>query len=266
MSLLLAIALVASGAAGAVTYEPASPTVGDLVTITFPDPGEGKVSVLPSEEFEVVEVSGDKAVVRSFRPGITTLTAEILTPGRQTERYSLEIEIRSVLAENDDLRPAPLVLPKALPPNSVARWTIAGSAGAALVVWMILFFVAKRLPGSESEDETGAIDPAAAYLERLNRIGRIEDEEERWRQLADSTRWLLPRIDRSYGPELTTSEIVALMRERRVDAVTLELVDRILHGGDWAKFSPFGAPDDTSAAVIARARDLATMATREEAA
>ena len=53
MTMLLLAALVM---AGSVQYEPASPTVGDLITVTFPDPGEGKISLLPSDDYEVVQL------------------------------------------------------------------------------------------------------------------------------------------------------------------------------------------------------------------
>lgn len=263
MNLLLALALVVSGS---VQYEPASPTVGDLITITYPEPGEGRLSLLPSEQFEVVDVAGAKAVVRSFRPGSIRVVAEILTPGQQTQRHSVEIEVRSVLVENDDLRPAPLVFPKALPRNLTARWAIGLAAAAALAAWVALIVVSKRLARRAGDDGDWAVDPAAAWIERLKRIARLPDEQERWRQLADSTRWLLPRIDSSLGPELTTTEVIDAMRARRLDPEVLVLVERILHGGDWAKFSPFGAPKDESANVLSSARQLAGHVRAGEAA
>lgn len=261
--LLLALAIVVSGS---VQYEPANPTVGDLVTITLPDPGEGKVSLIPDESYEVVEISGARVVVRSFRPGTLRVVGEILTPGEQTQRHTVEIEVRSVLAENDDLQPAPLVLPKPLAPDRTAWWAIGIAAVAALAAWLALWQVSKRMTSTEDGEGSWRVDPAAAYLERLNRIARLPDEDERWRQLADATRWILPRVDGSLGPELTTSEVLGTMRVRGADPRTVVLVDRILHGGDWAKFSPFGAPDDTSNAVLESARSLASLVRREEAA
>ncbi len=263
MSLVLALALVVSGS---VQYEPASPTVGDLITISFPDVGEGKLSLLPADEYEVVSVAGEKAVVRTFRPGSIKVVGEILTPGEQTQRHTVEIEIRSVLSENDDLQPAPLVLPKRLPPNRVAWWMLGGAAVAALAMWSLLYFVAGRMSGGGVEEGSGGRGAAAIYLERLHRIDRLASEDERWRQLADATRWILPRIDRALGPELTTSEILATLRGRRYHAETIALVDRILHGGDWAKFSPFGAPDDASKAALSQARGLTSLLAKEEAA
>jgi hypothetical protein len=262
MIVLLALALVVSGS---VQYDPASPTVGDLITVTFPDPGEGRLSLLPSDQFEVVDVGGARAVVRTFRPGTIRVVAETLTPGQQTQRHSVEIEVRSVLAENDDLRPAPLVLPKKLPPDMTARWAIGFAAAAALVAWVVLWFVSQRL-ARRGDDAALAIDPAAAWIERLRRIARLPDEQDRWRQLADSTRWLLPRIDSALGPELTSTEVVDAMRARRLDPDVLALVERILHGGDWAKFSPFGAPRDESASLISSARKLADHIRAGEAA
>jgi hypothetical protein len=76
---------------------------------------------------------------------------------------------------------------------------------------------------------------------------------------------LLPRIDPVLGPELTTSEVLEAMVPGRFDRETSALVARILHGGDWAKFSPFGAPDETIATLLTRARALASLARREEA-
>ena len=142
MTLLLAVLLAVSGS---VPFEPASPTVGDLITVSFPDPGEGKLSLVPDDSYEVVEVAGSHAVVRSFQPGTIRVVGETLTPGQQTQRHEVEIEIRSVLAENDDLHPAPLVLPKQLPVNEVARWAIAIAAAAAVIAWLLLYFVAKRM-------------------------------------------------------------------------------------------------------------------------
>jgi hypothetical protein len=261
MTLALALLLVA---VGSVQYEPASPTVGDPVTITYPDTGAGTLSVVPDDTFEIVDVSGSRAVVRSFRPGTIRVVAEILTPGQQTQRHSVEIEIRSVLAENDDLQPAPLVLPKPLERDHTPWWAIGIAAVAAALAWVALYFVSRRLQSEQDDDEAWEVDPASAFLERLNRIGRLPDEDERWRQLADSTRWLLPRIDSSFGRELTTSEILAAMRGRRESSEIIALIDRILHGGDLAKFSPFGAPEDVSTGVLAEARSLAGLVKQEE--
>jgi len=264
MTFVLALLLVVSGS---VQYAPDSPTIGDLITITYPDPGEGKVSLLPDDSYEVVSVEGNKAVVRTFRPGTLHVVAEILTPGQQTQRHAVDIEVRSVLAENDDLQPAPLVLPKQLAQNTTPLWAIGLAAAAALIAWALLYALSRRLRTESDEEQAWKIDPAAAFLERLNRISRLPDEEERWRQLADSTRWLLPTVDPALGRELTTSEILERMRSRRADDGVVSLVDRILHGGDWAKFSPFGAPHDASASVIHAARELARLVPpREEAA
>jgi hypothetical protein len=263
VNLFLVLALVVSGS---VEYTPADPTVGDLVTITWPDPGEGRLSLLPSEEFELVEATGGKTVVRSFRPGAIRVVGEILTPGQQTQRHSVEIEIRSVLAENDDLRPAPLVLPKAPAPNRVARWAIAVAGVAALAAWILLVVVARRHAEQTGRGAAGSGDPVTAWLERLQQIARLPDEEQRWRELADATRLLLPRIDASLGPELTTTEVIETLGARRFDAGSLALVERILHGGDWAKFSPFGAPRDASSSVLSSARQLAGHVVRREAA
>lgn len=261
MTLLLAFLLVA---AGSVQYEPASPTVGDLITVTYPETGGGTLSVVPDEAFEIVGVSGNRVVVRSFRPGTIRVVGEILTPGQQTQRNTVEIEIRSVLAENDDLQPAPLVLPKPLERDHTPWWAIGIAAVAAALAWVALYLVSTRFRAEQGEDEAWKIDPANAFLERLNRIGRLPDEEERWRQLADSTRWLLPCIDSSFGRELTTSEILAAMRGRHESSEAIALIDRILHGGDWAKFSPFGAPQDASAAVLVEARSLAGLVRQDE--
>lgn len=263
MTIVLALFLVVSGS---VQYEPSSPTIGDLITVTYPDPGEGKLSLLPDDGFEVVEVSGNRAILRTFRPGTIRVVGEILTPGQQTQRHTVEIEVRSVLSENDDLRPAPLVLPKPLERDRRPWWAIGIAALAALAAWTLLYFVSRRFVDTGDEDGSWEVDPAAAFLERLNRIARLSDEEQRWQQLADSTRWLLPRIDPSLGPELTTSEVLDMLRKRRASDSVISLVDRILHGGDWAKFSPFGAPADPSRAVLTDARSLAGLVRREEAA
>ena len=251
--------------AGPVQYEPANPTVGDLITITYEDVGAGKLSVLPSDEYELVESSGNTAVVRSFRPGTFDVVAEVLTPGEQTQRRSVELTIGTVLAEGDDLEPAPLVAPKTLPPNTKARWVLASAAVVAFAAWLALFIVARRYGVGDSESAAPPVGVTDRFLSEIDRISGLSDEDEQWQQLADATRAFLFGSDRVLRRELTSRETIEEMAARRHSAQEISRVELLLRGGDRAKFSPFGSPGGMRNACD-QARALATEHDQEVAA
>ena len=100
------------------TFHPAEPTVGDPVTIEFTAP----VTVQPSPDYEIVSHSPARVVVRTFQPhpiAVHSSDGDIVIP------------IKSVLAPDDSLKPAPLQPPRALPASRTpwAPGKLGSSAG-----------------------------------------------------------------------------------------------------------------------------------------
>src|SRR5438874_12034596 len=85
------------------TIQPARPTIGDPVTITFAAP----TTVNPSSDYEVISRSGKSVVIRTFVPHTITVN------GRAANGpVSVMIPIHSVLKPDDKVEPAPLKPPK----------------------------------------------------------------------------------------------------------------------------------------------------------
>ena len=80
-------------------YRPAQPTVGDLVTIEYSEP----VTVKPSPDYEIVSRTPTRVVVRTFEPRPITV---------HSTGADVVIGIKSVLAPNDALKPAPMQPPR----------------------------------------------------------------------------------------------------------------------------------------------------------
>jgi len=89
------------------TFRPATPTVGDLVTIDFQQP----VMLDPSTAYEVVSRKGNRVVVRTFEPKPIALSG--VSGGIRF--HNLNVPIRSVLKPKDKLEPAPLRPPRGVP-------------------------------------------------------------------------------------------------------------------------------------------------------
>jgi hypothetical protein len=237
--ILLVLAVVTA------TFQPATPTVGDLVTIDFPAP----VTLEASPEYEIVSAQGQRVVVRTFSPKPFALS------GRMGEQHfrNLVVPMQSVLKPNDDLKPAPLTPPRHVPyPRE--PWIAIGvaallAAGAwTLVWWRSRARVEKLIP---------MLPPDAQFRMTVNAL-RTRPHPQPWAVLADATRAFLAATRPNLGTELTTSEVL----RRCGDPVVAD----ILRQGDLEKFSPRGAAPMDFDAIAMRALELAPEQVEEQAA
>ena len=99
-----------------VTFSPPAPTVGDRITLDFAAP----VKLDPSPAYEVLAEEGRTVIVRTFTPK----PFEVTGTTEDVRFRNLVIPVRSVLKQNDDLKPAPLTAPAATPyPRAPLRAT-----------------------------------------------------------------------------------------------------------------------------------------------
>ncbi|MFA6956672.1 MAG: hypothetical protein WC538_12450 [Thermoanaerobaculia bacterium] len=246
------------------TFSPAKPTIGDAITIKA---SGASFEVRPSQEFEVVSTSPGEVVLRTFHPG--TLRVEVVThtPGEVTETGTLAIEVASVLAAGDEkLEPAPLRPPKELPRENTAWIAIGIAAGAAALLWALLALLLRfrRMPAIPEIPQVE--DPAEAFRAALAKLRTLGDDESKWVLLSSATRRYLASTEPSLGVELTSYELLATMRRAGRRADTVATVESILRGGDWTKFSPFGAPRVSIDTLVGAAAELIPAAPEGEAA
>jgi hypothetical protein len=200
------------------TFEPAKPTIGDPVTITFASP----TAVEPSPDYEIVLRRGNSVVIRTFIPHTITVN------GRAADGpVSVMIPIHSVLKPDDKLEPAPLKPPKEEPWPRMPFIAIGIAALAAIAAWAAVVMLAKRrVPKPRI-----VIVPSDEFSRRLRSLR--PDAPKRWATLADIVRAYLAAVRSDLGAELTTSELLS-----RID---YPLLTQILRQGDLEKFSPWGA-------------------------
>ena len=207
------------------TFRPAAPTVGDPITIEFKSP----VVLDKSEAYEIVSQSPNRVVVRTFRPEPFELS------GRTGDvRFrKLVVPVTSVLAPDDEMKPAPLDPPRKAPPTRLPYDAIGIAAAFAALSWLAALLLARRAVISP----TALPDLPAADRFRLavEELRRDPARSLRWAALADATRRYLAATDPRLGLELTTVEI---LRRAQGEYAPLAL---ILHQGDLEKFSPWGA-------------------------
>jgi hypothetical protein len=227
------------------TFQPARPTVGDPITITF----AAATTVDPSPDYEVVSPNGNSIVIRTFVPHSITVT------GHSAEGpVSVMIPIHSVLKADDKLEPAPLKPPKPEPWPRLPFVAIGIAALVAIAVWTAVVMLAKR----RVPEPHIVIVPGEAFRTRVLALRR-GGASMRWAQLADAVRAYLAAVRADLGAELTTSEVLARIEEeeqaetageppavrptsrRRYGAALVTFVAQILRQGDLEKFSPWGA-------------------------
>jgi hypothetical protein len=210
------------------TYRPTAPTVGDPITIDYSRP----VVVAPSPDFEIVSQQGSRVVVRTFDTKPITVHATA-TDGEEVG--DVVIGMKSVLAPNDQLKPAPLQPPRELPTARLPYVAIGVTALAAALAWAAVYLLSRRTPKA-----LVVVAPDARF--RAAVAGAKS-----WAALADATRVDLAATRPDLSLDLTTSEV--LSREPR--AAT------ILRQGDLEKFSPWGPEALDFDAVARQALELA---------
>jgi hypothetical protein len=235
MTLVFFFALVTA------TFRPAQPTVGDLVTIQFQRP----VVLDRSNEYEVVAQSGSQVIVRTFQPRPFMLSG---TMGEVRFR-NLQVPVRSVLKEGDNLAPAPLRPPREMAYERRPFVLIALAAAAAIAVWFAVIRFARRM----FQPIAAHVDPVQRFRSAVIALRGDSRAPRRWAALADATRAYLAATDPSLGAELTTTQLLAAVRDS-ADAATIATV---LQQGDLEKFSPWGAAPADFDVIASSALQLA---------
>jgi len=234
------------------TFRPASPTVGDLITIDFAKP----VVLDRSDSYEIVSQKGTVVVVRSFEPKPFALNG---VAGGVRFR-NLMVPMHSVLKPKDNLDPAPLRPPFRIPYPRRPFIAIGIAAAVAAALWIAVVVLA----GSQVADRRSQepeLAPAERFRATVAALRANQKEPLRWAALADATRLYLSTLSPHLGVELTTSQVLP-----RVDAQHVAVIAQILRQGDLEKFSPWGAPAADFDSLAARSLDLIPVVQEEEEA
>jgi len=219
------------------TFEPAKPTIGDPITITFAAP----TTIDASSDYEIVSRRGNTVVIRTFVPHT------IAVNGRAADGpVSVMIPIHSVLKPDDKLEPAPLKPPRAETWPRMPFVAIGIAALAAIAAWIAVVMLAKR----RVPKPLIVVIPAEEFVRRVRALR--PDAPKCWAALADIVRAYLAAVRADLGAELTTSELLS-----RIDHSTIAT---ILRQGDLEKFSPWGAAPADFEDVAKRALELPSWA------
>lgn len=233
-------------------YEPAAPTVGDPVRIEYQIVPGARIVPDVSSAYEIVSADGSTMIVRSFRPGPLTVAGSVERDGGIREPFrGPTIEVRSVLAEDDELQPAPLKPPVAPPAEKFPSVAIACAAGAALLAWAgVLLWKVKDGPDT-------SLPPGLeqTFRARLSALRLRPFEQEAVAEVAELTREFLARHDPAYARELTSTELISRLRESPDFRFAGPVTD-VLREGDLAKFSPWGSHYDGMGPLVDRAEEL----------
>jgi len=213
------------------TFQPPKPTVGDLITINFMQPA----TLDPSPDFEIVSRRGSEVVIRTFKPASIALSG---VSGGVRFR-NLVVPVRSVLAPNDNLAPAPLAPPRIPSQPLVPLIAIAVALLLAIGGWITAYLLSRR----KQIKPIVVLAPAERFRVAVAKSAKAK---QRWASLADATRAYL--ADRGFGAELTTSQLLAHLHD--------DVIEDVLSRGDLEKFSPWGAPAGDFDAIAAKALEL----------
>lgn len=219
------------------TFQPPAPTVGDPVTIEFAAP----VKLEPSPAYEVIAAEGKRVVIRSFEPRPFPLSGT--TNG--VHFRNLMVPMQSVLKPNDDLKPAPLTPPRAVPYPRAPFIAIGVAALLALAAWTLAYLRSRK----KAEHVEPLLPADVRFRQKVLALRTNAAHSKRWAALADETRTFLAATRPSLGTELTTHELL----RRCNDPVVAD----ILRQGDLEKFSPWGARPMDFDSVALRALELA---------
>ncbi len=241
-----------------VEIRPAVPTVGDRIEIRFPNQERATVTVEKSAEYEIVRSGAASAVVRSFHPGKITLRGRVDGPNGRFGFRELEVGVKSVLAGDDSLEPAPYRPPRELPANRAAWWAIGVAALAAVALWVAVFRTREGARTTAVAAARPRLAPRAEYLAELKRA-RVLDLHPGIVVIAGAMRRFLARVHPSWGPELTSRELRRELRRHRVRDDIATTVDQVLLEADLEKFSPWGAPEVDKNELIDRAERLVEL-------
>ena len=251
-------------------------------TIEFPENPDSTGTVQPRDPRVLVTTDSVQALDRTaiYRVSAWDIDAQPVRLGDVTVTWAggtrriplggIEVYVRSVLPADSALRvPKPardLWEPRVFP------WWILAALLAALAIGALLWWWwrRRRRPGSEA-----AIDPyvrAQREFNRLEAMGLV-DAGERTRYAALVVEVLRDYLYARYPDaalSLTSRELVAMIR--RHPTVHWELLSRVLHEADLAKFAGFALSEERARALARDARGLvdhdhtASMPAEREAA
>lgn len=224
------------------TFHPAAPTVGDPITLQFAAP----VTLDASPDYEVISRTEKQVVIRTFQPKAISLSG---VQGNVRFR-NLQIPVKSVLKQGDDLTPAPLAPPRAVAYPRAPFIAIAIAAFVAMVMWALVFWKSrKRVEVVQPEDTR---TPFERYRDAVLALRENPSHPRRWAALADATRVYLAATHPRLRSDLTTTEVARLLPEEK------KVVVDILRQGDLEKFSKRGAPPRDFDAIATEALELAS--------
>jgi hypothetical protein len=226
-------------AAVTASMHPAAPKVGDRITIEFAAP----VTLDASPDYEVVSRQGKRVVVRTFAPKPFSISGSI---GNARFR-NLVVPVKSVLAPNDPMIPAPLAPPVRVPYPRTPFIAIVIAALAAIATWAAVWWRAKRALGPKVVETPQSAEER--FRSAVLALRRNRAHPRRWAALADETRAFLAAT-RHLGKELTTTELLPHLAEQ--DRIAAE----ILRHGDFEKFAPRGTPSAEFDEIADRAMAL----------
>jgi hypothetical protein len=177
--------------------------------------------------------------------------------------------MRSVLAPDDKMQPAPLQPPRPLAYPRAPFIAIGTAAGVALLAWTAVVLLARRAAAAMASEPQ--LPPAERFRNAVQLLRRNPRAPQRWARLADETRLFLSSLDLELGTELTTTELLTRLYGapppsagplgggaeiaaegggaplERDSAATIAT---ILRQGDLEKFSPWGpSPRDFDSAA-----------------
>jgi len=221
------------------TFHPAQPAVGDLITVNFQ---ATPVVLQPSAEYEVVSQHGSQVVIRTFKPRPFALS------GRAGDVLfrNMIVPVRSVLAPNDPLTPAPLKPPRREPYEPLPFVLIGVAALVALGAWYAVMRLSKRVKPAPQAMAT--LLPPDERFRRAVEALLAREQPLRWAALADALRAYLAATSR-VSADLTTTEALRVVPEDHVAA--------ILHAGDIEKFSTLTVERNDFEQLARRALELA---------
>ncbi|MEO8215830.1 MAG: hypothetical protein ABI718_01990 [Acidobacteriota bacterium] len=260
MTLLLTILLTTLS----VRQHPASPSVGDPITLEYQlAPGQ-RLTLRPSPDFEIVS-SGDRSfVVRAFQTGKFIPEGMVSGPSEKRERVRGPlVTIRSVLAKDDQLKPAPLHPPVPLPRNRAADVALAAAAIAAMAAWACVALLSRRR-GSGSV-QASRLSPDEEFFETLQALRDAADNPQLLIAVADASRRYLSRVEERWGRELTTFELLG-QAGGALPEHTLRSLRHILTAADLEKFSPWGSRVSGFRQFVEEARGILIPKKEEPAA
>lgn len=245
--MILVLALVTA------TLQPAQPKVGDLITVTFTAP----VELDASRDYEIVRREENRVVVRTFAPQPFRMSGSV----GGTRFSGLRVPVRTVLKQGDDLTPAPLAPPQAMPHPRLPFVAIAVAAVLAIAAWAAAWWLSRK---RHAEVRRAFVSPEERFRRALLELRANPSRRLRWATLADETRAFLVATRPDVHEDLTTTELVPRLREEE------RIVEEILRQGDLEKFSTRGAAprdfDEIAVRALALAEPRPAMAEGGDAA